>query len=95
MIFSNPVRHSGSNASSGMDDDALPSWADSDGGLMSGRRMPARRNGGSGRPPVDSSFFDSSWELRRGLEVAELAQVPSEWGDLDDGGSAAFTQLRA
>lgn len=33
----------------------------------------------------DSSFYDSSWELRRGLEVAELSDVPTEWGmaDLD------------
>lgn len=33
----------------------------------------------------DSSFYDSSWELRRGLEVAELADVPAEWRDVGAG----------
>jgi hypothetical protein len=30
----------------------------------------------------DTGWFDSSWELRQGLEVAELAEFPAEWRNL-------------
>lgn len=32
--------------------------------------------------PSESSVYDSSWELSRGCEVAELSDVPAEWKDL-------------
>jgi hypothetical protein len=40
----------------------------------------ARRSGGA--PSSRENWFDSSWELRQGLQVDELEDLPSAFGDL-------------
>ncbi|MGA0609542.1 hypothetical protein [Caldimonas sp. KR1-144] len=43
----------------------------------------------AGTAGVRESWFDSSWELRRGLQVEELDELPSAFGGLgEDGGLA-------
>ncbi|WP_309639668.1 hypothetical protein [Methylibium sp.] len=40
---------------------------------------PAREAESGAEAPGDPGWFDSSWELRQGLDVAELDEVPAEW----------------
>lgn len=43
----------------------------------------------AGSAGVRESWFDSSWELRRGLQVEELDELPSAFGGLgEDSGLA-------
>lgn len=56
------------------DDAAL--WSAS----LSPQAPPRAPNAGSSR----ESWFDSSWKLRQGLQVDELEDLPSAFGDLVD-----------
>lgn len=77
-MFSGANKHSGSNSNgrhqkSGWGSSRWPATSQAQG------------NAAPAPPPAqpgEGSVFDSSWELSHGCEVAELNDVPTEWGEL-------------